>query len=100
MGVLVPFLPKGSIMLKNKIVMLAGLRSFVITSKDGAPDNQYRIRNHHVEFRSVAANGPPSPDLVWRVLEPGEVELHFALHTPVADWLDKTLFASQPRAAA
>lgn len=86
-------------MSNSKFIILAGLRSFLITSTDGAPDNQYRIRNKSVEFRSVAPGGPPNHDLSWRVLEPEEVRLHFALHTPVADWLDKTLYAMQPRAA-
>jgi hypothetical protein len=85
-------------MFRNQVIMLSGLRSFLITSKDGAPDNQYRIRNQHVEFRSVAANGPPSSDRHWRVLEAAEVELHFALQTPVAAWLDKALYASRKAA--
>ena len=83
---------------KNSLIILAGLKSFVITSQDGAPDNQYRIREKHVEFRSVMPEGPPVAKLGWRVLEPDEVQLHFALRTPVADWLDKTLY-SQARAA-
>jgi hypothetical protein len=85
-------------MSKNVVVILAGLKSFIITSQDGAPDNQYRIRDKHVEFRSVAPNGPPNARLEWRALEPEEIELHFALRTAVADWLDKTLY-SQARAA-
>lgn len=85
-------------MSNNSVIILAGLKSFVIASSDGAPDNQYRIREKHVEFRSVMPNGPPSERLAWRVLEPEEVQLHFALRTPVADWLDKTLY-SQLRAA-
>jgi hypothetical protein len=85
-------------MTNNTVIILAGLKSFIITSQDGAPDNQYRIRDKHVEFRSVAPNGPPNTKFVWRVLEPEEVKLHFALRTPVADWLDKTLY-SQARAA-
>lgn len=80
-------------MLNNTVIMLAGLRSFIVSSKDGSPDNHYRIRNQHVEFRSVAPGGPPSPDRPWRVLDPDELQLHFALHTPVAEWLDKTLYA-------
>ncbi|HET9790564.1 MAG TPA: hypothetical protein VJV96_14770 [Candidatus Angelobacter sp.] len=83
---------------KNNLIILAGLKSFIITSHDGAPDNQYRIREKHVEFRSVMPNWPPPARLGWRVLEPDEVQLHFALRTPVADWLDKTLY-SQARAA-
>lgn len=83
----------------SRFVILAGLRTFLITSRDGAPDNQYRIRNRRVEFRSVAPSGPPNHDLPWRVLEPEEVQLHFALRTPVAEWLNKTLYQMQPRAA-
>jgi hypothetical protein len=79
-------------MLRNRIIMLSGLKSFLITSKDGAPDNQYRIRDHQVEFRSLDANGPPGPGRSWRVLEADEIELHFALETPVAAWLDKVLY--------
>lgn len=85
-------------MTNNHFIILAGLKSLMITSRDGAPDNQYRIREKHVEFRSVMPNGPPAARLTWRVLEPEEVQLHFALRTPVADWLDKTLY-SQIRAA-
>lgn len=84
---------------RNQMIILAGLRSFVITSGDGLPDNQYRIRNQHVEFRSFAADGPPSEERHWRVLEPDEVQLHFALRTPVADWLDKRLYSARPMAA-
>lgn len=82
----------------SRLVILAGLRSFLISSRDGAPDNQYRIRNRHVEFRSVAPGGPPNHELPWRVLEPDEVQLHFALHTPVADWLDKTFYSEREAA--
>lgn len=82
----------------NSVIVLAGLKSFIITSSDGAPDNQYRIREKHVEFRSVMPNGPPAASLAWRVLEPAEVQLHFALRTPVADWLDKTLYSQAPAA--
>jgi hypothetical protein len=85
-------------MLKNKIIMLSGLKSFLVTSRDGAPDNQYRIRDRNVEFRSVAANGPPSTDRTWRILQPDEIDLHFALRTPVADWLDKALYATRKAA--
>ncbi len=86
-------------MLKNTVIMLAGLQSFVVTSSDGSPDNHYRIRDRHVEFRSVAPGGPPRESLAWRVLGQDELQLHFALRTPVARWLDKTLYAQQRRAA-
>lgn len=80
---------------ENSIIILSGLRSFVVIANAGAPENQYRIRNSHVEFRTVAPAGPPRDDHPWRVLTPDELELHFALHTPVAEWLDKTLYAQQ-----
>jgi hypothetical protein len=84
---------------KKAVIILAGLRSFIVTSGDGAPDNQYRIRGRHVEFRSLAPGGPPRPDRPWRTLDPAELQLHFALQTPVADWLDKTLYAPLRQAA-
>lgn len=84
---------------RNQVIILAGLHSFIIASADGSPDNQYRIRNQHVEFRSFAPDGPPDAARPWRVLEPDEVQLHFSLHTPVADWLDKRLYSARPRAA-
>lgn len=84
---------------RNQMIILAGLRSFVITSGDGLPDNQYRIRNQQVEFRSFAPDALPVEGRNWRVLEPDEVQLHFALHTPVADWLDKRLYSARPMAA-
>jgi hypothetical protein len=81
-------------MLSNpNLLILSGLRSLLITSNDGALDNQYRIRRRHVEFRSVAPGGPPRSDRAWRSLDDDELQLHFALHTPVADWLEKNLYA-------
>jgi len=29
----------------------------------------------------------------WRTLDGEEIKLHFALQTPVADWLDKNLYS-------
>jgi hypothetical protein len=34
----------------------------------------------------------------WRALNGEEIKLHFALKTPVAEWLDKNLYCS-PAAA-
>lgn len=75
------------------VIILSGLRSLLITSNDGAMDNQYRIRLQHVEFRTVAPEGPPISDRNWRVLDDDELQLHFALHTPVAEWLEKNVYA-------
>jgi hypothetical protein len=81
------------------MIILSGLRSFVVIANHGAPENQYRIRHQHVEFRTIAPDGPPRSDRPWRVLTADDLQLHFALHTPVADWLDKTLYAERRQAA-
>lgn len=74
--------------------MLSGLHSLRIVSKDGGPCNEYRIQNHSVEFRAVDAQGQPySHPSPWRVLDGEEIKLHFALRTPVAEWLDKNLYS-------
>ena len=39
--------------LRNQWIVLSGLRSLRITSKDGGPCNEYRIQDHSVEFRAV-----------------------------------------------
>jgi hypothetical protein len=46
------------------------------------------------------ANGKAyaSPFGQWRALDGDEIQLHFALQTPVAEWLDKNLYAA-PRTA-
>jgi hypothetical protein len=80
----------------ESIVVLSGLRSLRIASQDGAPGNEYRIEQSAVEFRALDAQGEPfkHPNGQWRALDKNEIELHFALHTPVADWLDKNLYSS------
>ncbi|HZU34122.1 MAG TPA: hypothetical protein VFB79_23630 [Candidatus Angelobacter sp.] len=89
--------------MQKQLVVLSGLRSLRIASSDGAPANEYRIQQNTVEFRSVNADGRPyqHPNGQWRVLDDSEILLHFALQTPVAEWLDKTLYSSaaQPMAA-
>ena len=45
--------------------------------------NEYRVRQGCVEFRKN--EGP------WRTLEESDVQLHFSLHTTVADWLKEHL---------
>jgi hypothetical protein len=81
--------------LRNQWIVLSGLRSLRITSKDGGPCNEYRIQDHSVEFRAVDAKGQPySHSSTWRVLDGEEIKLHFALQTPVAEWLDKNLYSS------
>jgi hypothetical protein len=82
-------------MLQNQLIVLSGLRSLKIASQDGAPDNEYRIQHKAVEFRSVDGTGisHESINSEWRILDPNEIELHFALQTPVAHWLSKNLYS-------
>ena len=75
------------------LIILSGLRSLLITSNDGSWDNQYRIRQQHVEFRTVPPRRTAGSDRNWRVLDDDELHLHFALHTPVAEWLEKNVYA-------
>jgi len=85
-------------MLSNQMVVLSGLDNLMIASKDGAPGNEYRIHEGDVEFRAVNINGEPynnRPNGGWRVLNDDEISLHFALQTPVANWLNKNLYSSQ-----
>jgi hypothetical protein len=80
--------------LLNQWIVLSGLRSLRIASKDGGPCNEYRIQEQSVEFRAVDALGNPSPPSgTWRTLDGDEIQMHFALQTPVAEWLDKTLYS-------
>jgi hypothetical protein len=81
--------------LRNQWIVLSGLRNLRIASKDGGPCNEYRIQDHAVEFRAVDSRGKRYSHLSkWRVLDAEEIKLHFALQTPVADWLDKNLYSS------
>ncbi|HEY1524765.1 MAG TPA: hypothetical protein VGH51_00895 [Candidatus Angelobacter sp.] len=84
--------------MKQQWIVLSGLRNLRIASRDGAPSNEYRIQQRCVEFRAINANGKPfsSPLGKWRALDGNEIQLHFALRTPVADWLDKNLYGAVP----
>ena len=86
---------KGGVVKKEWIV-LSGLRNLRIAPRDGAPSNEYRIQQNTVEFRAVNANGKPhaSPLGHWRALDGDEIQLHFVLRTPVAEWLDKNLYST------
>jgi hypothetical protein len=89
------YLQSGGILQKQWIV-LSGLRNLRIAPQDGAPSNEYRIQQHVVEFRALDANGKPyaSPLGHWRALDGDEIQLHFVLQTPVAEWLDKNLYGA------
>ncbi len=82
--------------MRNQWIVLSGLRSLRITSRDGAPSNEYRIRENSVEFRTLDAQGKTSSHAKgkWRTLDRDEIEWHFVLRTPVANWLDKNLYPS------
>ena len=60
-----------------------------IPSVNGSPINEYRINQGQIEFRSLDAQGQPfSPSKAgWRALDAGDIQLHFALKTRVAQWL-------------
>ena len=60
----------------------------------GFPTNEYRIANQSVEFRSLDVDGGAITSLNngWRVLDADEVQMHFALRTPVAAWLHEAGF--------
>jgi len=60
-----------------------------VPSHNGSPCNEYRIRNGNIEFRSTDATGQAYPYShgCWRTLSPEDIQLHFALHTIVADWI-------------
>jgi hypothetical protein len=81
--------------LKKVLIVLSGLSSLMIMANDGAPANEYRIERSSVKFRTFNPSGQPYAEGGnWRVLNSDEIELHFALRTPVADWLDKNLYIS------
>ena len=67
-----------------------------IPSENGSPVNEYRIKQGHVEFRSLNAQGQPfsSPAAGWRTLGVGDIQLHFSLKTAVAEWLIERLEAT------
>jgi hypothetical protein len=71
-----------------------------IPSERGSPVNEYRIRRGRIEFRSLDSGGQPFAYTggSWRALDTRDLELHFALNTPVAQWLiDRLAKASAAR---
>ena len=86
--------------MQRQWIVLSGLRNLRIAPRDGAPSNEYRIQQNVVEFRALDAKGKPyaSSSGHWRALDGDEIQLHFALQTPVAEWLDKNLYVA-PAAA-
>lgn len=81
--------------MRNQWIVLSGLHNLKLASKDGGPCNEYRIQDHSVEFRTIDAHKRPHSHATrWRVLDDEDIKLHFVLQTPVADWLDKNLYAA------
>jgi hypothetical protein len=75
--------------------MLSGLRTLRIALKSGGPYNEYRIQRRAVKFRAVNEQGKSHSRLSkWHTLNGEEIKLHFALRTPVAEWLDKNLYSA------
>jgi hypothetical protein len=72
-----------------------------IESVNGAPINDYRIRDGGVEVRSLEPSGQPYPDATsdWRVLDSSDIQAHRMLRTVVWRWLRVRLGtdASDPR---
>lgn len=64
-----------------------------IPSENGSPINEYRIHGGHIQFRSLDSRGQPFPQTAgkWTVLDPSDLQLHFALNTAVAQWLMERL---------
>ena len=48
----------------------------------GGDSNEYHMRQGYVEFRA-------NYDGAWRLLDESDVQLHFMLHTEVAEWLQQ-----------
>ncbi len=64
-----------------------------IESVNGSPINDYRIESGHVEVRTLDPSGRyyPSPNSHWRPLDASDIQLHRALRTVVAKWLQVKL---------
>ena len=64
-------------------------RRLMVEFGDDSRVDEYRIRDREVEFRARRADGSALPDCSseWRQLTAGDVSLHFALRTPVGEWL-------------
>ncbi|MGB8128839.1 MAG: hypothetical protein WCG81_03525 [Candidatus Angelobacter sp.] len=81
--------------MRDQWIVLSGLRSLRIASQNGGSCNEYRIQDHSVEFRAVDEHRKSySQSAKWRILDGEEIKLHFALQTPVAEWLDKNLYSA------
>jgi len=64
---------------------------------DGSTINDYRIEGGRLEVRTLDSSGQPSlgANSDWRPLDPTDIELHRALDTIVAKWLEVRLEATK-----
>ena len=53
----------------------------------GAPGNEYRVTEGHVEFRVVDGFRSKRTLGIWKVLSPEDVLMHVNLKTSVGKWL-------------
>jgi hypothetical protein len=62
-----------------------------LDSENGSPTYDYRVREGHVELRTLDEHGRPYNwfGTDWRPLSDNEVRLHVNLHTVVGEWLMK-----------
>lgn len=64
-----------------------------IESRNGSPVNDYRISGGSVQVRVLDPSGReyPGSESRWRMLDANDLQLHHALDTVVAKWLDERL---------
>ena len=60
---------------------------FVVAPMGGAPGNEYRVTDGHVEFRVVNGARRKGAAGAWRVLSAEDVLMHVHLNTAVGKWL-------------
>ena len=56
----------------------------------GLPINEYRINDGNLQVRALDSDGRTYPDgrSTWKRLVPGDIALHFRLHTVVGKWFE------------
>jgi hypothetical protein len=69
------------------MVLLTWPKHLRIASEHGPPGNEYRIRCGDVEFRTLNPAAGVQEKSEWKAVPPEDISVHFALNTPVAQWL-------------
>jgi hypothetical protein len=69
------------------MVLLTWPQHLRIASEYGTPGNEYRICHGDVEFRTLNQIGVCQDESDWKAVSPEDISMHFALNTPVAEWL-------------